>query len=102
MAGVPAYWRTMDRDMDSNPEFMKVWLEEFDAISPWTVGRYSDEDGADKFEQETIKGDAEMIKEHNEKWESNRNTMRKVDYIPVIFPGSSVGSDFLAHCYERC
>ncbi|OJT09971.1 hypothetical protein TRAPUB_13552 [Trametes pubescens] len=89
MAGVPAHWRTSVMDADPDPEFLKVWLDEFDALSPWTIGRYHDEEGADRFEQEKIKGDAELIKQHNERWESNRGTMRKIDYIPVIFPGGS-------------
>ncbi|KAI0651403.1 hypothetical protein C8Q79DRAFT_933198 [Trametes meyenii] len=89
MAGVPAHWRTSVMDADPDPEFVRVWLDEFDAISPWTIGRYSDEEGADKFEQEKIKGDAELIKQHNERWEHNRGTMRRVDYIPVVFPGGS-------------
>ncbi|KAI0367479.1 hypothetical protein BV20DRAFT_970442 [Pilatotrama ljubarskyi] len=89
MAGVPAHWRTSVMDADPDPEFVKVWLEEFDAISPWTIGRYSNEEEADKFEQEKIKGDVELIKQHNERVEGSRGPMRKVDYIPVIFPGGS-------------
>ena len=90
MAGVPAHWRTSVMDADSDPEFVRVWMEEFDAISPWTIGRYHNEESADRFEEEKIKGDVELIREHNERWESNRGTMRKIDYIPVIFPGGSV------------
>ncbi|KAI1789178.1 hypothetical protein LXA43DRAFT_1183398 [Ganoderma leucocontextum] len=89
MAGVPAHWRTSVMDADPNPEFVRVYMEEFDAISPWTIGRYSDEDGADRFEEEKIKGDVEFIKEHNTRWEMNRTIMRKIDYIPVIHPGGS-------------
>ena len=89
MAGVPAHWRTSVMDADSDPEFVRVWMEEFDAISPWTIGRYHNEESADRFEEEKIKGDVELIREHNERWESNRGTMRKIDYIPVIFPGAS-------------
>ncbi|KAI0638931.1 hypothetical protein C8Q77DRAFT_17830 [Trametes polyzona] len=89
MAGVPAHWRTSVMDADPDPEFVKVWLEEFDALSPWTIGRYGNEEDADRFEQEKIKGDVELIKQHNEQWENNRSTMRKIDYIPVIFPGGS-------------
>nr|VWP01827.1 Alcohol dehydrogenase [Ganoderma boninense] len=89
MAGAPAHWRTSVMDADPNPEFVRVYMEEFDAISPWTVGRYSDEDGADRFEEEKIKGDVEFIKAHNERWEMHKNTMRKIDYIPVVHPGGS-------------
>ena len=44
-----AHWRTSESDADRNPEFLDLWLNEFDAISPWTVGRYSNEDDADRF-----------------------------------------------------
>lgn len=90
MAGVPAHWRTSAMDADPNPDFVRVWMEEFDAISPWTIGRYHNEEGADRFEEEKIKGDVDLVREHNERWENQRETMRKIDYIPVIFPGSSV------------
>ncbi|OBZ78726.1 hypothetical protein A0H81_00270 [Grifola frondosa] len=89
MAGVPAHWRTSVMDADSNPEFVKLWLEEFDAISPWTIGRYSNIDEADKFEQEKIRDDVKLIEERNKQWERNPHTSRKLDYIPVIFPGGS-------------
>ena len=103
MAGVPAHWRTSVMDADPNPEFVRVYMEEFDAISPWTIGRYSDEDGADRFEEEKIKGDVEFIKAHNERWEMHKTTMRKIDYIPVIHPGGSVSTQIprttLSACY---
>lgn len=85
MAGIPAYWRTSDNDADRNPEFLDVWLNDFDAISPWTVGRYDTEQDADNFAETKIKGDVELLKKRNEegKW-------RKVDYIPVVLPGGSV------------
>ncbi|KAI0367007.1 hypothetical protein BV20DRAFT_611012 [Pilatotrama ljubarskyi] len=89
VAGVPAHWRTSAMDVDPDPEFMRVWLGEFDAISPWTVGEYRNEGEADRFEQETIKGDLELIKQHNELAERIPGSMRTIDYIPVIFPGRS-------------
>ncbi|KAJ8488759.1 hypothetical protein ONZ51_g3342 [Trametes cubensis] len=89
MAGVPAHWRTSVMDADPDPEFVRVWLEEFDAISPWTIGRYHDEESANRFEQEKIKGDVEFIERHNKQVESSQRTIRKIDYIPVIFPGGS-------------
>ncbi|KAI0761654.1 hypothetical protein BD413DRAFT_588521 [Trametes elegans] len=90
IAGVPAHWRTSVMDADPDPEFVRVWLEEFDALSPWTIGRYGDEAGADRFAQEKIAGDAELIREHNAALGAEgRRTGRKIDYIPVIFPGGS-------------
>jgi hypothetical protein len=84
MAGVPAHWRTSESDADRNPELVDVWLNEFDAISPWTVGRYSSEDEVDGFAESKIKGDAELIRRRVEEG------FRKVDYVPVVLPGGSV------------
>ena len=85
MGGTPAHWRTGESDADRNPEFLDVWLNEFDAISPWTVGRYRTQHEADNFAQTKMKGDWELITNRNQ--EDNR---RKVDYIPVVLPGGSV------------
>lgn len=84
MAGTPAHWRTSDSDADHNPEFVDTWLESFDAISPWTVGRYSDLASADAFAEDRIQGDVMYIAG----WAMNHG--RHVDYVPVVHPGSSV------------
>jgi hypothetical protein len=84
IAGSPAHWRTSLSDADPNPEFVDVWLNEFDAISPWTVGRYGDEDDADRFAEEMIKPDIELLKKRAEEG------YKKVDYMPVVLPGGSV------------
>ncbi|KAG6828413.1 hypothetical protein H0H92_008077 [Tricholoma furcatifolium] len=84
MAGTPAHWRTAESDADRNPDFLDVWLNEFDAISPWTVGRYRDEREADDFAETKIKGDVELIRKRNEE-----GRWRKIDYIPVVLPGGS-------------
>lgn len=79
MAGTPAHWRTAESDADRNPEFLNVWLEEFDAISPWTIGRYGSPDGADDFANDKIKKDLELINKRNHLREQN-DKIRKVDY----------------------
>ena len=84
MAGIPAYWRTSDSDADRNPEFVDTWLECFDAISPWTVGRYKDQTSADTFAEDRIQGDVMFIA----RWTMNHG--RRVDYVPVVHPGGSV------------
>ena len=89
MGGAPAHWRTAQSDADRNPEFLDVWLNEFDAISPWTVGRYRTEQDADNFAETKMKGDSELIKKRNEV-----GRFRKVDYIPVVLPGGSVSLSF--------
>ena len=91
IAGVPAHWRTSNSDADTNPEFVNVWLEEFDAISPWTIGRYNSLEGADRFAEEKIKGDLELNNKRNELFEAGTSGKRKIDYMPVVFPGGSVG-----------
>lgn len=88
MAGTPSQWRTSEGDADCNPEFLDVWLNDFDAISPWTIGRYSNEQEADNFAETRMKGDVELIKKRVEQGH------KKVDYIPVVFPGGSVRSAY--------
>ncbi|KAG2024035.1 hypothetical protein CC2G_001632 [Coprinopsis cinerea AmutBmut pab1-1] len=83
MAGTPTHWRTAEGDSDRNPEWPAVWLNEFDAISPWTIGRYKTEEEADSFAENSLKGDFERIQQNN------HQTGRKVDYIPVVWPGGS-------------
>lgn len=90
IGGVPAHWRTSNSDADVNPEFVNVWLEEFDALSPWTVGRYNSLEDADRFAEEKIKPDLELIRKRNEEFEIGRGGKRKVDYMPVVLPGGSV------------
>jgi hypothetical protein len=76
MLGVPANWRSLDRDAVSDPELLKV-LALADVISPWTVGRYSDSAGAARYAETTLKPDLDWCKQ------------RGIDLLPVIFPGFS-------------
>jgi len=85
MGGCPASWRTAEGDADQDPGFLDVWMNDFDAISPWTIGRYETEQDADRFCEVKMQGDFNLIKRHNEEGRG-----RKVDYIPVVFPGRSV------------
>jgi hypothetical protein len=88
IAGVPAHWRTSKMDAHANPEFVGLFLNEFDAISPWTIGRYNDEESADRFAEEKIKGDVELIRQRNQAAEQ-AGSPKRVDYIPVVHPGGS-------------
>ncbi|KAI9436136.1 hypothetical protein BJY52DRAFT_1329542 [Lactarius psammicola] len=83
LGGAPANWRTSDSDADSNPEFVTAWMQSFDAISPWTVGRYSDQKSADAFAEDRIQGDVMFLA----KWTMTRG--KRVDYVPVVHPGGS-------------
>ncbi|KAI0344039.1 hypothetical protein BDW22DRAFT_1355324 [Trametopsis cervina] len=89
VGGSPAYWRTSESDADRNPEWVNVWLEEFDAISPWTIGRYHDLEGVDRFAEWNVKKDLELINKRNEEAAQGVPGRRKIDYIPVAFPGGS-------------
>lgn len=52
-------------------------------ISPWTVGRFGNEEEAGRFADEHIRGDMEFLKEKHEAGG------KKVDYMPVVLPGGS-------------
>ena len=91
MAGVPGHWRTSTSDSDRNPEFLRVWTEEFDALSPWTVGRYGNEEDAERWGNEKVKPDFDFLKQRGDEGK------KRVDYIPVVLPGGSVSS-VMAEC----
>ncbi len=76
MVGVPTYWRELKRDAISDPELIQV-INLADVISPWTVGRYTNIKEAQKYAETTLVADAAWCRE------------RKVDYMPVVFPGFS-------------
>jgi hypothetical protein len=76
MGGLPTYWRTLNNDAQSNPAWAAAFRS-FDIISPWAVGRYGDNAGADNFRVNLIVPDlAAAISAGRE-------------YMPVIFPGFS-------------
>lgn len=91
VGGAPAQWRSSEGDADRNPEFVGIWMNEFDAILPWHVNRFRTEQEADDFSEFIVKGDIELVKRHNE-----QGNAKKIDYIPVVFPGFSVGRSFPA------
>jgi hypothetical protein len=76
IGGVASHWRTLDGDSKSGPEWETVYRS-YDVISPWTVGRFSDEGGADQFVRERVMADVA---------ETQRLGLR---YMPVVFPGFS-------------
>jgi hypothetical protein len=76
IGGVPTYWRTLDRDSKSEPQWAKIYRS-YDVISPWSVGRFSDEPSADKFVQDTVIPDLS---------ETKRAGIR---YLPVVSSGFS-------------
>lgn len=83
MAGVPGHWRTSTSDSDPDPEFLRVWTEDFDALSPWTIGRYGNEEEAERWGNEKFKQDFDFLKRRGDEGG------KRVDYIPVVLPGGS-------------
>jgi len=76
IGGVPSYWRTLDRDSKGEPQWAEIYRA-YDVISPWSVGRFTDESGADKFVRDTVIPDLN---------ETRRLGSR---YLPVVFSGFS-------------
>jgi len=76
MGGLPTNWRTLNGDAQTNAAWANVF-HSFDVISPWTVGRYSNNSGADTYLSNYITTDLADCTSHG------------IDYLPVIFPGFS-------------
>ena len=76
IGGIPSNWRTLDGDSQSDQLWADVYRS-YDVLSPWSVGRFRDDAGADKFISQRVKPDLE---------ESRR---LGIAYMPVIFPGFS-------------
>jgi len=75
VGGVPAHWRTLDGDASTDPAWGPVYRS-FDVLSPWTVGRFVDDAGADAY-RATIAADLAAV------------TAAGRRYMPVVFPGFS-------------
>jgi hypothetical protein len=76
LGGVPAGWRSLTRDAQRDPAWARVFRS-FDIISPWTVGRFRDARGIDRFYADQVVPDL-------------RETRRLgIEYLPVVFPGFS-------------
>jgi hypothetical protein len=76
MGGVPTNWRTLTGDAQTTPAWSNAFRA-FDVISPWSVGRYSNNAGADSYRTSITVPDLADCSAHN------------LDYLPVIFPGFS-------------
>lgn len=76
VGGVPAGWRTLTSDSQTAPEWARVYRS-FDFISPWSVGRYADEAGADNFRRLYLEPDVAETRRLG------------IGYMPVVFPGFS-------------
>ena len=76
VGGVPARWRTLTRDSQRDPAWANVYRS-FDVLSPWTVGRFRDAAGIDRFYTDEVTQD---------RLEADR---LGIGYLPVVFPGFS-------------
>ena len=76
MLGVPTGFRTLNRDAVNNPELQEV-IKLADVVSPWTVGRYRNPREATRHGEQNWKPDVAWCAE------------RKLDFLPVVFPGFS-------------
>ena len=76
MGGVPEGWRTRSGASETGVGWTAVY-NSLDMISPWSVGRYSNNSDADSFKTNNIVPDLAAC-----------NTNSK-DYMPVIWPGFS-------------
>lgn len=74
--GVPAYWRTLERDSHSEPAWRAVYAS-LDVLSPWTVGRFRTPEEAAAFDKSVMAPDIAAARAAGQ------------DYMPVIFPGFS-------------
>jgi hypothetical protein len=76
IGGVPSRWRTLTADSKTDPLWAKVYRA-YDVISPWTVGRFADEAGADAWLRDMVMPDLEETRKLG------------IGYMPVVFPGFS-------------
>ncbi len=76
MGGVPSNWRTLDGDAATDSAWTNVY-HSLDIVSPWAVGRFADDAGADNFRTNRIELDVAEL------------TPLGIDYMPVVFPGFS-------------
>jgi hypothetical protein len=74
MGGVPSRWRLGVGD--ARPNWQKVYAK-MDVIQPWTVGRYRDDEGVDRWKTEFLSPDLAATQAAGQL------------YMPVIFPGFS-------------
>jgi len=76
MGGTPSRWRTLTNDARKDPGWTKAYRM-MDAIQPWSVGRYRDNNAVDEWKTNMLGPDLAWTKEQG------------LVYMPVVFPGFS-------------
>lgn len=76
LGGTPAYWRALSNDAATDRRWTDVYRA-MDGIQPWTVGRYTNVAGVDRWRTTQIQPDLAAT------------AGTKQVYMPVIFPGFS-------------
>jgi hypothetical protein len=76
IGGVPVGWRTLSADSQRDASWAATYRA-YDIISPWAVGRFADEAGADRFLRRYVEPDLAETRKLG------------IGYQPVIFPGFS-------------
>jgi hypothetical protein len=76
LLGVPAAWRTLQRDATSSPTLLEL-IKSADIVHPWTVGRYKNIATVDNYKRDFTIAD--------KAWCDQNNLL----YMPVVFPGFS-------------
>lgn len=81
LGGVPVSWRNLGsdgfyKDARTEPQWAQVFRS-LDVISPWTVGRFTDDTGADTYARLRLVPDIAETKQLG------------IEYMPVVFPGYS-------------
>ncbi|MEY4483515.1 MAG: hypothetical protein RL693_967 [Verrucomicrobiota bacterium] len=76
MLGVPAFWRTLNRDAIADPALHEL-MAMADVVSPWTIGRYHSPESVTAFVHKTVREDIVWCQQH------------QLDYLPVAYPGFS-------------
>ncbi len=77
MLGVPTYFRTLERDCNSDP-YVHYLIEHADVVMPWMVQRFtSSSDQEMRRYYQHVKADLTWCHD------------RGVDYVPVVYPGFS-------------
>ena len=84
LGGVPPHWRTGGSGASPDPDWKRIWPR-LGVISPWAVGRFADDVGADLYHHSVTEPDLKATRDLG------------VDYMPVVFPGYTWANAALAH-----